>query len=54
MNKLGTFSTIALAAILVFVAANWSTIKLAWKYREQLDAVAAVAGDLQTMGLVKS
>jgi hypothetical protein len=53
LTAVGRYSFLILVALAVFVAANWDTIKTAWKYREQIKSAAAVSGSLQTLGVIK-
>jgi hypothetical protein len=53
MSAIGKFSTVALVMICVFAAANWKTIRTAWRYRKELDTAAGLAGDLEDMGVLK-
>ena len=51
-GRLGDFCTLIVFGLVVFCVVYKTELETAWKYRNQLSKGAALAGDLQKLGLL--
>lgn len=51
MKPREAFAWMLLAAIGLLVWSHWTTVKTAWKYRDQLGQASDVLDNIETMGI---
>lgn len=53
MNTVGKICTVIVLIGAAWVYANWPTVKMAWRYRDELRTAADAGQALQGMGVLK-
>ena len=52
MNAIGKVSTLVLVVLLAWCAAHWTAIRMAWKYRHELELAGETGRALADMGVI--